>query len=75
MILHIHWFLCVPAFRSDTRGGFSLNAKFLQIFLEKLCRIKINAYLCINKLKQHQVMKTKAEIKIAGFRLKAQQEQ
>ena len=22
MILHIHWFLCVPAFRSDTRGGF-----------------------------------------------------
>ena len=26
--------------------------KFLQIFLEKLCEIKIKSYLCINKLKQ-----------------------
>ena len=26
--------------------------KFLQIFLEKLCRIKINAYLCTIKVKQ-----------------------
>lgn len=32
--------------------------KFLQIFLEKLCRIKIKSYLCINKLKQHQLTPT-----------------